>query len=241
MSLRPAPFAPGLPPAGSSSAFIGRDAHGNVYLLRWHETNGWEALGWVGAGRAAMPALRHPAGQDQGLIVGHVEIAHPTPARAAERIEAATIGTKAPAVMGGWWCKLELGWKWNGPNGNGGTFPRPGGDWTGHLIPPEPIQRLRQRLEQRMQSAVVDAERMDVATEDLLAEATLGVRFADLAALLSAQEMHGPFGHLVGAVGLDESHWRIEDNPCAEPGYFSLPIFTQIDPFAAMRKAEGGQ
>lgn len=74
--MRPlhAPFTPGLPPAGPSSAFIGRDAHGNLYLLRWHETNGWEALGWVGAGKAAMPALRHPAGQDQGLIVGHVEL-----------------------------------------------------------------------------------------------------------------------------------------------------------------------
>ncbi|MBA4219962.1 MAG: hypothetical protein C0458_04455 [Methylobacterium sp.] len=75
--MRPyhATLAPGLPPAGATSAFIGRDAQGSLYLLRWHDTNGWEALGWVGAGKAAMPALRHPAGEDQGLIVGHIEIA----------------------------------------------------------------------------------------------------------------------------------------------------------------------
>lgn len=70
-----ATFTPGLPPAGAQGAYFGRDAQGNIYLLRWHETNGWEALGWTGAGKAAMPALRHPAGQDQGLIVGHADIA----------------------------------------------------------------------------------------------------------------------------------------------------------------------
>lgn len=48
----------------------------------------------------------------------------------------APLGTKAPAIMGGAWCKVEGGWKWNGPDGSGSTFPTPGGDWTGDLIVP---------------------------------------------------------------------------------------------------------
>jgi len=48
----------------------------------------------------------------------------------------APIGTKAPAIMGGWWYRTERGWKWNGPDGCGSTFPRPGGDWDGTFIPP---------------------------------------------------------------------------------------------------------
>lgn len=70
-----AAFTPGLPPAGADGDFLGRDAQGNVFLLRWHDiAKGWEALGWIGAGRAAMPALRQPAGEHQGLITGHIQI-----------------------------------------------------------------------------------------------------------------------------------------------------------------------
>lgn len=47
-------------------------------------------------------------------------------------LENAPIGTKAPAIMGGHWIKVERGWKWC----SGSTFPRPGGDWTGELIAP---------------------------------------------------------------------------------------------------------
>ncbi len=43
--------------------------------------------------------------------------------------------------------------------------------------------------------------------------------------------LHGPFGYLVGAIGLDESHWRVEDDPVSDPDYFSLPMFTRTDPF----------
>lgn len=50
-----------------------------------------------------------------------------------ERCNAAPIGTKAPAIGGGYWIKVKLGWKWT----NGATFPCPGGDWTGELIPPK--------------------------------------------------------------------------------------------------------
>ncbi len=35
------------------------------------------------------------------------------------------LGTKAFALMGGHWTRVEHGWKWMT---NGGTFPRPGGD-----------------------------------------------------------------------------------------------------------------
>lgn len=62
--------------------------------------------------------------------------------RRANRIDSAPIGTKAPAILGGWWGKVENGWKWNGPDGNGGTFPRPGGDWDGRLLMPAPLNPI---------------------------------------------------------------------------------------------------
>lgn len=40
------------------------------------------------------------------------------------------IGTKAHAVMGGYWIKTEGGWKWN----SGSTFPTPGGDACGRCV-----------------------------------------------------------------------------------------------------------
>mgnify|MGYP003337853327 FL=1 len=58
-----------------------------------------------------------------------------------DRLKAAPLGTRAPAFMGGAWCKVANGWKWNGPDGNGGTFPRPGGDWDGRLISAEDWQK----------------------------------------------------------------------------------------------------
>jgi hypothetical protein len=51
-------------------------------------------------------------------------------------LENAPIGTTAPADGGGRWYRVAHGWKWNGPDGNGGVFPRPGGDWNGKLIAP---------------------------------------------------------------------------------------------------------
>ncbi len=38
------------------------------------------------------------------------------------------IGSKAHAVGGGHWYRTESGWKWNGPEGCGSTFPTPGAD-----------------------------------------------------------------------------------------------------------------
>jgi hypothetical protein len=46
------------------------------------------------------------------------------------------IGTKAPSIMGGRWYRTARGWKWNGPDGSGGTFPTPGGDNDGTVILP---------------------------------------------------------------------------------------------------------
>lgn len=46
------------------------------------------------------------------------------------------IGTKAKAIMGGHWFKTQLGWKWNGPDGSGGSFPTPGGDNAGEVCLP---------------------------------------------------------------------------------------------------------
>jgi hypothetical protein len=45
------------------------------------------------------------------------------------------IGSKALAIGGGWWWKTTSGWKWNGPGGRGGVYPRPGADWSGKIVP----------------------------------------------------------------------------------------------------------
>lgn len=49
------------------------------------------------------------------------------------------VGTKAMSIGGGHWFRTEQGWKWNGPEGNGGTFPRPGGDWSGDVVLPPKV------------------------------------------------------------------------------------------------------
>jgi hypothetical protein len=45
------------------------------------------------------------------------------------------IGTKAKALMGGWWIKCPCGWAWNKA---GGGFSTPGGDATGEICLPDP-------------------------------------------------------------------------------------------------------
>jgi hypothetical protein len=42
------------------------------------------------------------------------------------------IGTKAKALMGGYWIKEKGGWRWPG----GALFPTPGGDATGEVCLP---------------------------------------------------------------------------------------------------------
>ena len=68
--------------------------------------------------------------------VGRTE---PAP-EAALTVESAPLGTRAPAYSGGAWVRVERGWQWNPGKANAGsTFPRPGGDWTGTLIPPPAV------------------------------------------------------------------------------------------------------
>lgn len=75
--MRPlsATLTPGLPPEGDRGEFIGRDRHGNTFLLRWSERGHWEALGWIAGPADPMPRLSALAGDEQGLIVGHIGIA----------------------------------------------------------------------------------------------------------------------------------------------------------------------
>lgn len=214
-----APFTPGLPPSGAAGTFIGRDKRGNIWLLRWHSRGHWEALGWEPTFGNPMPTLTQLAGEQQGLIVGYVEIAD---SGAGERPLA---GSEGAAVLKGGTRPAD-----RHPEGVRALGPSP--------ALTETAARLRRRLEERQRAAAVNAESLQVPIADVLAEATLGVLFVDLAALLEGVALHGPFGHLVGALGLDESHWRIEDDPCREPGYFSLPMFTQVDPFTLMQEDE---
>lgn len=49
------------------------------------------------------------------------------------------VGTKAAALMGGYWIKTERGWKWF----SGSTFPQPGGDASGLVcVPQEDVNAL---------------------------------------------------------------------------------------------------
>jgi hypothetical protein len=45
------------------------------------------------------------------------------------------VGTVATAFGGGRWYKVENGWKWNGPDGTGSTFPTPGADVQEVILP----------------------------------------------------------------------------------------------------------
>ena len=45
------------------------------------------------------------------------------------------IGSIATSITGGHWFCTEHGWKWNGPDGTGGTFPTPGADVYSVFVP----------------------------------------------------------------------------------------------------------
>ena len=56
------------------------------------------------------------------------------------------LGTKVHAVMGGYWERVKLGWKWC----TGATFPTPGGDWLKIELPTdEKTECLRYSLMQK--------------------------------------------------------------------------------------------
>jgi hypothetical protein len=54
------------------------------------------------------------------------------------------LGTKAKAITGGYWIRVERGWKWF----NGDTFPSPGGDASGEVSLSESQQEKPARKEQ---------------------------------------------------------------------------------------------
>jgi hypothetical protein len=76
----------------------------------------------------------------------------------SDRLHDAPVGTRAPAIMGGRWYKTEQGWKWNGPNGSGSTFPRPGGDWDGRLIYPGEIDPFDWTEERAARAILAEAK-----------------------------------------------------------------------------------
>ncbi len=69
------PLAAGLPDAGAPGQWLGRDAHGAVYTLRWiPQEKCWGALGWsVTDRRQPWPHLVLLREESEGFIVGHVE------------------------------------------------------------------------------------------------------------------------------------------------------------------------
>lgn len=74
----------------------------------------------------------------------------------------------------------------------------------------------------------------------LAAEARAERAESELAVIREAK--HGPFGYLVMPIGLDEEHWRLQDEPETDPEYVCLPMFTEADPFAALANtADRGQ
>lgn len=68
------PLSPGLPDAGATGQWLGRDRRGAVYTLRWMpEKQCWGALGWRATHPRPWPELVLLQGEQEGFIVGHVE------------------------------------------------------------------------------------------------------------------------------------------------------------------------
>lgn len=68
------PLCRGLPDAGATGQWLGRDRHGAVYTLRWMpEKQCWGALGWRANHPKPWPELVLLQGEQEGFIVGHVE------------------------------------------------------------------------------------------------------------------------------------------------------------------------
>lgn len=65
-------LTPGLPPAGASGQFLGTDATGAMWLLRWsHRYGEWQGLGFERDIGPAFPIL-HRGLALSNLIIGHV-------------------------------------------------------------------------------------------------------------------------------------------------------------------------
>lgn len=69
------PLTSGLPDAGAPGQWLGRDAQGSVYTLRWlPKQQCWGALGWSASDRRQpWPHLVLLREESEGFIIGHVE------------------------------------------------------------------------------------------------------------------------------------------------------------------------
>ena len=68
------PLAPGLPDAGAPGQWLGRDAHGAIYTLRWMaDQQCFGALGWRATHPNPWPELVLLKGERADFILGHVE------------------------------------------------------------------------------------------------------------------------------------------------------------------------
>lgn len=81
-------------------------------------------------------AWRYLHGAEVGMAVDTPPAVPPMPLPALD-LETAPIGSKALCEGGGFWCRVQRGWKWNGPDGNGRTLPAPGDGWTGNITAPK--------------------------------------------------------------------------------------------------------
>lgn len=67
-------LTPGLPDAGSTGQYLGRDANGALYILRWHEREQcFGALGFASDSVRPWAHLILLRGNRAGFILGHAE------------------------------------------------------------------------------------------------------------------------------------------------------------------------
>lgn len=72
-------MAPGLPAPASPGQFLGVDATGTMWLLRWSRRYGeWQALGFEREAGPEFPILRRGADLTT-LIIGHIRGPDPIP------------------------------------------------------------------------------------------------------------------------------------------------------------------
>lgn len=106
-----------------------------------------------------------------------------------------------------------------------GSGPGPSSERIGVLI------RMCENARGNLTQGNISAEGMLTAVVDGLGGIEHVARQALEALSPMQSELHGPFGHLVIPLGLDEEHWRIEDAPVNDTDHVSLPMFTKVDPF----------
>lgn len=94
-------LTPGLPDPGATGQWLGCDASGAVYVLRWHPSQQcWGALGFESAAPPARKPWAHLVllrGKRAGFIIGHVEGPDMQPAAPTPRAGFLTAAIEAVA------------------------------------------------------------------------------------------------------------------------------------------------